>query len=76
LSNALIKDPSSAAGRVVVQVQIAEDGSVETTEIVENSGLSPDVVACITGSVQAARFIASEGRSIRIPVSFVQGMGR
>lgn len=69
----LASDPSMS-GAVTIVTKVAPNGEVNAADAQGNSGLAPDVVACIQKAVKGAQFDApgGSGSTINIPVKFVQ----
>ncbi len=70
--SALKKDPS-LHGKVVVGLQLAEDGSVCASRLVKNTLQNKEAVACISQLFLGERFPAPEGGCVNIalPLNFV-----
>lgn len=70
--NALKKDPS-LAGRLVVGLQLADDGSVCASRLVKDTLKSPEVASCIRGLFVGQRFPAPTAGCVNValPLAFV-----
>ncbi len=69
----LAQDPGMAGG-VTIVTKVAPNGEVTAADASNNSGLSPDVVACIQRVVKNAQFTGpgGSGSTINIPIKFLQ----
>jgi hypothetical protein len=67
-------DPSQA-GRVVIRIHVAPDGSVDQSAVTRNDGLARSVAECIADGARGVRFDApgDSGATINIPFNFVRG---
>ncbi len=71
-TDGLAKD-SSQQGALTVRVKIAPTGEVAGVTIQSNTGLSPEVAACVSKRLQNAQFDApgGTGSNLDVPVKFV-----
>jgi hypothetical protein len=67
-----LNDDPTMTGKLVISVRIAPNGEVESTDVITNSGISPQVLACIRRKFQNAPFDAPglKGSTIRVPIVF------
>lgn len=66
-------DPSQA-GKLVMLIKVAPNGEVDSASSLSNSGLSAQVVSCITAVIRRAKFDppGANGSSISVPFNFVR----
>jgi hypothetical protein len=69
----LNSDPGMA-GKVVIAIKVSPNGEVQSADQQSNSGLSPQVIACIQRTIRNAQFDAPgpNGSTIQLPVTFVK----
>jgi hypothetical protein len=69
----LAQDPTMQ-GKVTLNAKISPNGETSSVDVINNSGLSAEVVECIKGVIKRAEFQppGGGGSSVNIPVSFVQ----
>ena len=61
------------SGKLLVTVKIGPNGEVSSSAVAANAGLSPAVVACVTGAFKRAKFDSPgrAGASLNAPLTFV-----
>jgi outer membrane biosynthesis protein TonB len=74
--NGLRVNPTQS-GRLVLNLKIAANGEVDSADIAQNSGLSPDVAQCVRRVAKGARFDppGPNGSLLSIPFNFLRQGG-
>jgi TonB family protein len=72
----LESDPTQS-GRIVILIKVSPSGEVDSASVASNSGISPAVAACITGTARRAKFDppGASGSTISVPFNFVKQGG-
>ena len=58
------------AGELVAEVKVGPRGAVERVDAQDVVGLNRNVIRCLTERLYQARFDASPGTTLRIPIAF------
>ncbi len=69
----LNSDPGMS-GKVIISAKVGPNGEVVSSDVAQNTGLSPTVASCIAGVLKRATFSppGGGGSTLTVPVTFVQ----